>query len=910
MRVSRLDAGELMVALIQNLSPTHSHAEVPVRDIGSRTGLGLTLKLVSEKEDLMNNHTRAGACSSKNVRNRAVSPSHATLHAVVRVLKAITPVFLALLSMTSLFGQATDVQGTVVDPSGGPISGAAIESSIDNWTARSKTDEAGQFRLQSVPAGRIHLLVLAQGFEPEERSLTDSDRSAHLTIPMRVTGLASSVVVTGGRDAVEIEKSPVAVNAVERQQIEVRNVILADQALTYEEGLNVYRLKGAADTSSGVGMRGFAANSPRVLVLLDGQPMNDGYAGKPNWALLPITEMQSVEVLRGPGSVLYGGNAMAGVIQLFTRPITDRNFELMAQGGSYGTVQYSARYNDRWFKDRLGFSASYMNLKLQGYPAGPGVYASASNATSATSPILLAPPVVPSNTGAIRFQIGEQGNNGFFQDAIRTRVDYTLSDRTTINIQYMQLREQYGYNASIPSVLDSTGNRITTGTFFFYSGGVLKKITISPSLFVSGPGGQTTEYGLASLNHSFSAKSWLRVSGSVADNVDEWFSLPSGGATFGSGPGTTTQYPNRTIHGDAQWNLVPSAKQKYIFGTEVRQDLVRNANYNLSNYAIRDSKILFTKGAEGIVMSSAAYAQADYQLASNLTLEVGGRYENWRTYAGTTQSAPTAPALALPSRIYNALTGRAAISWQLPKEYTLRFVAANAFRGPATNNLYSSSSYPPGTVTEANPSLNPETVRSFELGLRKRFSRFATTDATFFQNYVKNLIYTAVDYATDPSGLTSISSNAGRSYGRGVEFALRENLLPWLHLRQTYTLNDSRITQNSAVPLSQGRYVTGVPKTVATFSIVGAHRGWSGSIGGRYVSPLFSTNTNTDIVHGVPGSYDGYFIMEATGGYEFKHHLTLFATLNNALDRTYYQFYLEPGRNAYVGMRLRLGGER
>ena len=50
-----------------------------------------------------------------------------------------------------------------------------------------------------------------------------------------------------------------------------------------------------------------------------------------------MTEMESVEVARGPGSVLYGGNAMAGVIQMFTRPVTERSAELSVQGGSYGT---------------------------------------------------------------------------------------------------------------------------------------------------------------------------------------------------------------------------------------------------------------------------------------------------------------------------------------------------------------------------------------------------------------------------------------------------------------------------------------------------------------------------------------------------------------------------------------------
>ena len=828
---------------------------------------------------------------------------------IMRALRFISiSLALSLTLIAQSSGLSDPITGTVTDPAGAPVEGATVKvtSTAANWAATARTSESGTFSFESVPQGDFKVTILQKGFDAEERQVEATTRSAPINIQLKVSGLNSSVVVTGGRDPVEIDKSVVAVNAVNRENIDVRNVRLIDQSLSYEEGVNVYRQKGAADTSTAVGMRGFAANSPRVLVLLDGQPINDAYSGKAPWALLPVAEMESVEVARGPGSVLYGGNAMAGVIQMFTRPVTERSVELSGQYGAYGTEMLSARYSDRFWK-KLGFTGSYSKLQLHGYPTGPGVYASASNATTASSPILPTPPIVLSNTGTLRYQIGTQGNNGFFQDAIRTRFDYTLSEKTTFSFQYMQLRQQYGYNASVPTVRDSSGNPITSGSFYFNYGG-LKQIAITPSLFVAGPGGETIEYLIGSLYHTFSARSWLRIGAGTTDAVDNWFSLPAGGSTFSGGPGTTTQYPNRSNHADIQWNLTPSGRQKYIFGAEVRQDITRNANYNLSNFAIRDSKILFTKGAEGLVIAPAAFAQADYALTKHISLQLGGRLEEWRTYSGRSQASPTAALLVLPSRSQNAITGRAGLSWQLPKDFTLRFVAANAFRGPAVNNLYAASSYPPGTVTLANPALKPESVRSFEVGIRKRFGSRFSADTTFFQNSVQNLIYTSTDLVDDPTGNTRISINAGRSYAQGIEAGFREQILPWLRVAETYTLNVSRITDNAAVPASVGRYVPGVPKTAATFSILADHHRWTGSFSGRYISGFFSTDANTDKVRGVPGSYSPYFVAEATGGYQLPHGVTLFATLDNILDRRYYQFYLEPGRSAYVGMRIRLGG--
>ncbi len=98
----------------------------------------------------------------------------------------------------------------------------------------------------------MKITVLQQGFEAENRIVDAKARATPVNIQLRVAGLSSSVVVTGGRDAVEIDKSVVAVNAVDRSDIEVRNLRLIDQSLDYEEGLNVYREKGAADTSTAV----------------------------------------------------------------------------------------------------------------------------------------------------------------------------------------------------------------------------------------------------------------------------------------------------------------------------------------------------------------------------------------------------------------------------------------------------------------------------------------------------------------------------------------------------------------------------------------------------------------------------------------------------------------------------------
>ncbi|MFO0368020.1 MAG: TonB-dependent receptor plug domain-containing protein, partial [Acidobacteriota bacterium] len=92
----------------------------------------------------------------------------------------------------------------------------------------------------------------------------------------------TSIVVTATRSTMETEKSPVSIGVVTRQELRVRGQQLLDQSLDLIEGVYANRGKGFQDTQSGVGMRGVSGRGSaqaRTLILLDGQPLNDGYTG-------------------------------------------------------------------------------------------------------------------------------------------------------------------------------------------------------------------------------------------------------------------------------------------------------------------------------------------------------------------------------------------------------------------------------------------------------------------------------------------------------------------------------------------------------------------------------------------------------------------------------------------------------
>lgn len=143
-----------------------------------------------------------------------------------------------------------------------------------------------------------------------------------------------AVVVTATRVDAPIGSGIIAGTVVDRLAIERSGVRDVAEALRLVPGLSVSRSEGPGSQTS-VFVRG--AENDYVRVLVDGVPVNDP-GGAVDFAWLPVADVDRIEVVRGPASVLYGTDAVSGVIQVFTRRATGRAASLGVRGGRYGTM--------------------------------------------------------------------------------------------------------------------------------------------------------------------------------------------------------------------------------------------------------------------------------------------------------------------------------------------------------------------------------------------------------------------------------------------------------------------------------------------------------------------------------------------------------------------------------------------
>ena len=178
----------------------------------------------------------------------------------------------------------------------------------------------------------------------------------------------SEVVVTGSRNVTDIRHLPQTVTVVDHLKLtenQRTNVLptLMEQVpglMVTSRGMMGYGVSTGG--SGGMMLRGISSGAGQVMVLIDGHPQYNGIFGHPIADAYPTMMTERVEVLRGPASMLYGSNAMGGVVNIVTRTSeADGSHGYVNLGaGSWGTLQGEAGYSLRHGKWRATASGQYV----------------------------------------------------------------------------------------------------------------------------------------------------------------------------------------------------------------------------------------------------------------------------------------------------------------------------------------------------------------------------------------------------------------------------------------------------------------------------------------------------------------------------------------------------------------------
>jgi vitamin B12 transporter len=256
-------------------------------------------------------------------------------------------IFLLSLSLGLCAGENSNIHGTILDPSSRPVESARV--ACENQSVYSNAE--GRFSISGVAGCKA--TVEKTGFDSQTVDLT---AGSDAKITLEIAGHVETVVVSANRTETTAEQAAVAANVITEQQLAARQFPMIFDMLREIPGLQI-NAYGPIGALAEVFTRG--ADRTGTLVLLDGVPLNDP-GGELHLENITSEGLDRVEVVRGPESALFGAEAAAGVIQLFTKHGDPEN---AVPHGSFSYERGSFQ-TDRWIANLNGGLPSRLDYSL------------------------------------------------------------------------------------------------------------------------------------------------------------------------------------------------------------------------------------------------------------------------------------------------------------------------------------------------------------------------------------------------------------------------------------------------------------------------------------------------------------------------------------------------------------------
>jgi outer membrane receptor protein involved in Fe transport len=225
---------------------------------------------------------------------------------------------------------------TVSDSSGAAVSGAVVRDA--NGMRIGQTDAAGHVTVQCHTPCRLRLQ--APDFAEQDVNLT-----GNATVQLHPATATEQVTVTAYRAPLGDLESPAITRQLSQQTLETTAAVSLDDKLRQLPGVELFRRSSslvANPTSQGISLRALGSTSAsRTLVTADDVPLNDPVGGWIHWEEQPELALQSVELVRGAASDLYGSSAIGGVVNFRLAQPSRNAFELRSTYGGESTYEES-----------------------------------------------------------------------------------------------------------------------------------------------------------------------------------------------------------------------------------------------------------------------------------------------------------------------------------------------------------------------------------------------------------------------------------------------------------------------------------------------------------------------------------------------------------------------------------------
>lgn len=729
-----------------------------------------------------------------------------------------------------------------------------------------------------------------------------------------------TIQVTADKTAAQKYQLPNTVESTSADKIaETVNIVDTPDALKYMPSLMVRKRDSADFGGATLATRIWGVSySAKSIVTVDGMPIsnqlyNDNNYGPPKWFVVSPEEIDRIDVMYGPFSAAYSGNAMGAVVDITTKRPTKalegsvgvtsatQSFSQFNTHDTYNTVQAAALLGGR--TEDLSWRLAFNHQDAHTQPR--------TFATGSTS--IVADQAFP--------YIKKDGSNGGYYLGA-TSLLHGVSDNVNAKLKVDLDRDtQLSLSSGVfMGNTDSTSQSYMANGFCATGSGSCTTLAggvygYKQTHWVNGIGLKSDTRGIWDYELNLSnfryqndvqrTAGYLNNDGSVVNNV-----TGKPGSVRDMSGTHWTNFDAKGIYRPAQ-----AAAHQISFGYHQDNTLLKSRTNNVLDWQNSNDGTM-TALAQGTNQTKAVWIQDAYKASQQLLYTFGGRYESWRSYNGGVFASSTS-ALNQPAVAVNHFSPKFSALMGLDDGAMVNVSLANAMRFPTVGELYnvttcaSGCSGAPAPYSPNPAAIKPENVNAFEATYSKRFEN-ANYRASFFAEDANDALisqYGNVNPA-QPSGLYSYWMNVKKVRSRGWELSsdVQKFLVDKLDFYSAVTIVDSVIAANEGVT-SAGRSVVGnkTPgvsplriKFVATYR---PDDKLSLSLGGSYQKQFFSSIDNNDVNPNTYQGFAGYTVFDIKARYQINKNTTASAGIDNLTDQKYFLYHPFPQRTLVANLK-------
>ncbi len=737
-----------------------------------------------------------------------------------------------------------NVHGKIVNKTTGEVlSGVNIK--LLNSQKGVISDQNGFYKIE-LEAGTQQIEFTFMGYENILRTVNVRDGSnIEMNIQMISTALSmDEVVVTASRIPEYMTEIPGRIEVISLKDIQSTSAKSVDELLTQTSGVTVDRSLGIFSKSV-VGIRGITGGEQgRILVLQNGVPINKTDGGSVNWNRINVNDIQKVEIFKGPGSSIYGSNAMGGVINILTKKNITKGVHGFASA-DYGTFNT--------FSQNISVGGK-MNDGAKGYYWGITANNRSSDGYISVPDSLIDETVIASS-------LKERG--------ITARVGYDFDDKNNIEIEYNYYDDERG-----------RGEKIQTEQFREYDTHFLR------AKWQGSKG--VLNWNLSSF---YQFENYLDIREKFSKNIYTRWDVDSDRKEMGTYANLVANLYRHRITFGADY------KNGKVNGADVYQtstDIVRNIG-SMNNFAFyAQDKITITESLKltaGIRFDMINFHDGEFRI-DGMTSET----DFMEDFVGK-----------LEEHNWNAFTPKAAIHYQISNDINTYAAWSKGFRAPTLDDLCRSGLIS-GGFKLASPNLGPESVNSFEWGMNMNIgSKLKIMPSIYFMKGQDFMYYLHTgDYVFGGRKPVMQKANITEVTLAGTDIDVKYQLSEKLSLYANYTYTKSEIKKFEEQPELEGKALTYTPKHMLNTGFSLEDQIINFSVNFHYQDKRYRDDANTDELAGY-STFDAKLWKEIKCvNIKWVKSWNLTLDISNLMDKTYmvYSDQISIGRFITGGLRL------